>query len=130
MRPGSLVNDKRHERENRYVTNENRYGPAFQRNALLPGIIAAAGLIFSQLVMRGSWDSGMTFFVAIFALIVTWFAVQAKHWWWVPVFVAVAVVWNPVYPFEFEGSFWVGAHYVVAALFLAAGILIKSPRQD
>lgn len=117
-------------RENRWVTNENRYGPAFQRNALLPGIIAAAGLIFSQLVMRGEWDSGFTYFVSIFALIVAWFAVQAKHWWWVPVFAGVAIAWNPVYPFEFEGDLWVGAHYVVAALFLVAGILIKTPRQD
>ena len=111
------------------MTNENRYGPAFQRNALLPGIIAAACLIFSQLVMRGAWDTGFAYVIAIFALIVAWFAVQAKHWWWLPIFVGVAVAWNPVYPFGFEGQVWVGAHYVAAALFIVAGILIKSPRQ-
>lgn len=114
--------------------DQNRYGPAFQRNAFAPGMLAALALVVSQLWLAGAWDEVFRYVIAILALIVAWFAVQAKHWWWVPVFVAIAVVWNPVVPFAWEGEalgavfFW--AHWVAAAAFLAAGLLIKTPRED
>ena len=110
--------------------DENRYGPAFQRNALAPGILAAAALVISQLWLAGAWDEVFRFIVSILALIVAWFAVQARHWWWVPVLVAIAVAWNPVVPLAFEGPLWVGAHYLAALAFLAAGLFIKSPRDE
>lgn len=110
--------------------DQHRYGPAFQRNAFAPGILAAAALVISQLWLAGAWDEVFRFIVSILALIVAWFAVQAKHWWWVPVLVVIAVAWNPVVPFGFEGPLWVGAHYLAALAFLAAGLFIKTPRDD
>ncbi|WP_309105216.1 DUF6804 family protein [Microbacterium sp.] len=114
--------------------DENRYGPAFQRNALAPGMIAALALVVSQLWLAGAWDEIFRFVISILALIVAWFAVQAKHWWWVPVFVAIAVMWNPVAPFSWEGetlsTVFSLAHWAAAAAFLAAGLLIKVPRDD
>ncbi|TPX02421.1 hypothetical protein FJ656_22480 [Schumannella luteola] len=65
--------------------------------------------------------------VAVLALIVMVFAIQAKHWWWLPVFAAVAVLWNPVLPFGFDGPLWIGAQYLAVVAFLAAGVLIKVP---
>lgn len=109
---------------------DNRYGPAFQRNALAPGIIAAVAILISQLLFEGSWSEALRYILSILALIVAWFAVQARHWWWIPVFLAIAIAWNPAWPFAFEGTLWDAAHYVAALAFLAAGILIKAPRAD
>lgn len=114
--------------------DENRYGPAFQRNALAPGILAAFALVAAQLWLAGAWDEVLRYVISILALIVAWFAMQAKHWWWVPVFVAIAVMWNPVVPFGWEGpaqtAFFFWAHLVAAAAFVVAGLLIRSPRED
>ncbi len=114
--------------------DQNRYGPAFQRNALAPGMLAALALVVSQLWLAGAWDEVFRYVVSILALIVAWFAIQAKHWWWVPVFLAIAVMWNPVAPIAWEGEalaatfFW--SHWIAAAAFLTAGLLIKAPRED
>ncbi|WP_413316638.1 DUF6804 family protein [Agrococcus sp. 1P02AA] len=110
--------------------DDKRYGPAFQRNALAPGLLAALALVIAQAWLAGTWDEPVRFVVSILALIVMWFAIQAKHWWWVPVFLAIAVAWNPVVPFAFEGTLWAAAHFVVALVFLVAGLLIKTPRHD
>ena len=67
------------------------------------------------------------FIVAILALIVAVFAWQAKHWWWIPVMLAIAVAWTPVYPFDIAGPWWVGAQYVAILLFVLAGVFIKVP---
>ncbi len=98
--------------------------PRRQRNALAPGLIAAIALFLSPLFTDGTPETVIRYVVAILALIVAWFALQAKQWWWTIVFVAVAVIWNPVYPFDFSGPVWVGAQVVAAVTFLAAGSLI------
>ena len=103
--------------------------PSYQRNALLPGFIALALLIVAVAFIGTDWFTVFRFIIAILALIVAWFAVQARHWWWVPVFVAIAVLWNPVYPFNFSGIFWILAQPIAGSVFLIAGALIKKPRQ-
>jgi len=109
--------------------SSSRPGPAlFQRNALAPGLLAAITLFLSPLFPDGTGATIIRFVVAILAVIVAWFALQAKQWWWTIVFVAVAIVWNPAYPFEFEGPWWITAQIVGAVLFLLAGALIKTPR--
>jgi len=109
-------------------TPQTSAAPAFQRNALAPGLIAAAVLFAAPALFAVGWDSAVLFPTAILALIVAWFAVQARQWWWPIVFVAIAVVWNPVYPFDFSGTAWVVAQPIAAVVFLVAGVLIKSPR--
>lgn len=98
---------------------------AYQRNALAPGLLAAIALFLAPLLMGNDWFLLIRFVVTILALIVGWFAVQAKQWWWLPVFAAIAVIWNPIYPFDFSGPFWVAAQPVAAVVFLVAGALIK-----
>ncbi|GEK79664.1 DUF6804 family protein [Agrococcus baldri] len=114
--------------------DDTRYGPNFQRNALAPGIIAALALVAAQLWLAGAWDEVLRYVIAILALIVAWFAIQARHWWWVPVFGAIAVIWNPVVPFEWstpgQVAFWFWAHLVAAVLFVAAGFLIKTRAEE
>jgi len=98
---------------------------AYQRNALAPGVLAAIALFLAPLLIGNDWFLLIRFVVAIFAVIVGWFAIQARQWWWLPVFAAIAVIWNPIYPFEFSGPFWIAAQPVAAVVFLVAGGLIK-----
>lgn len=98
------------------------------RPAFVPSILAAAALLSGIALLGNDWYLLIRFLVAILALIVAWFAVQARQWWWTVVFAAVAVAWNPVYPFAFSGVWWIVAHIVVAAVFAVAGALIRVPR--
>ncbi|SDS36295.1 DUF6804 family protein [Agrococcus carbonis] len=114
--------------------SSDRYGPAFQRNAFAPGILAAIALMIGMALIDTEWAEIFRYVIAILALIVAWFAVQAKQWWWVAVFAIVAVIWNPVVPIAWEGQagstvFFI-AHPLAAIAFIAAGVLIKTPRDD
>lgn len=101
----------------------------FQRNALAPGLLAAAVLFASPLLI--AWiGTAFLFIVAILALIVAWFAFQARQWWWTIVFVAIAVVWNPIVTFAFSGPWWYAANIVAAIAFITAGALIKNERVE
>ncbi|KAA9157060.1 hypothetical protein F6B41_04210 [Microbacterium lushaniae] len=101
---------------------------AAQRNAFVPSLLAAIVLFLAPLLFGAGWTLFVLFTTAILALIVAWFAVQARHWWWVPVFVAIAVVWNPVYPLALSGPVWIAAQPVAAVVFLVGGALIRARR--
>lgn len=103
--------------------------PLVQRNALAPGLLAAIALFVSPALIEGEWFIYVQFVVSIFALIVAWFAFQAKTWWVIPVMVAIAALWNPIYPFAFAGIWWQVAQVVAALAFITAGALIKQPRE-
>lgn len=100
----------------------------YQRNAFAPALIAAVTLFVAPLLMGGEWWLLVLFIVAILAVIVGWFAVQARQWWWLPVFAAIAVLWNPAMPLPFTGPLWQAAQPVAAVTFLVAGSLIKVKR--
>ncbi|QEW04074.1 DUF6804 family protein [Microbacterium lushaniae] len=101
---------------------------AAQRNAFVPSLLAAIVLFLAPLLFGAGWTLFVLLTTAILALIVAWFAVQARHWWWVPVFVAIAVVWNPVYPLPLSGPVWIAAQPVAAVVFLVGGALIRARR--
>ncbi|MGO3554126.1 MAG: DUF6804 family protein [Microbacterium gubbeenense] len=101
----------------------------YQRNAPAPGLLAAIALFLAPVLFQTEWSAVVLYVAAIGALIVAWFALQARQWWWTVVFVAVAVLWNPVFPFGFEGGAWTVAQFVAAVAFLVAGALIKTPRE-
>lgn len=100
----------------------------YQRNALAPGILAAIALFLAPLLMETDWFLFVRFAVSILALIVAWFAGQARQWWWIPVFAAIAVVWNPIFPLPFSGPVWTAAQAAGAIVFLIAGATIKVAR--
>jgi hypothetical protein len=108
-----------------------RYGskpdPGVRRLALAPALIAALALLIGVTVLNDGPFTVVLYVVAIFAAIVGVFAFQAKQWWWLPLFAAIAVVWNPIWPLPVEGSLWQGAQYVAAVVFLLAGWFIKVP---
>ena len=99
-----------------------------QRNALAPGILAAVVLLMTPLMIESEWFTVVRYVVTILAAIVGWFAVQARHWWWLIAFVPIVVLWNPVWPFDFSGQLWLGAQFVAALACIAAGLLIRTPR--
>jgi hypothetical protein len=109
----------------------SRYGDrGFTRPALAPGLIAAV-VAFVGIALMG--ENAFTFTswgVAVLALIILVFAIRGRQWWWVPVFVAIGVLWNPVVPFGFEGPIWLGAQYLAILAFIVAGVLIKVPTAD
>jgi len=106
----------------------DRYGrPAFRRTALAPGLLASVALLVGVALIESEAFIVIRFVVSILALIVMVFAFQARHWWWVPVMLAIAVAWNPVYPLDIAGPWWLGAQYVAILVFVLAGIFIKVP---
>ncbi|WP_417508541.1 DUF6804 family protein [Microbacterium sp.] len=110
---------------NRKTPTPSRY----QRNALAPSLIAAAILFLAPALILANWAPLVQFVASIFALIVGWFAMQARHWWWIPVFLAIAVIWNPVAPFPFSGPVWTTAQPAAAVVFIVAGATIRVKRK-
>lgn len=107
----------------------DRYGdPKFRRTGLAPGLLAAIVLLVGLALLDN--DAAylvIRYVVAILAIIVAFFAFQAKQWWWMPPMAAIAVIWNPVFPLDLSGQWWVAGQYVAVIAFVAAGILIKVP---
>lgn len=109
----------------------DRYGEApFRRLALAPALLAAVVLLAGIVLIGSEAYLAIRFAVAILALVIGWFALQARHWWWIPPLLAIAVVWNPVLPLELEGDLWLGAHYVAILVLVLVGVLTRSPNPD
>lgn len=110
------------------MSTNSRTPAVYQRNALAPSLLAAAVLFVAPALLESDWFLAVLFVAAIFAVIIGWFALQAKHWWWIPVMAAIAVLWNPLFPLPFAGPLWSAAQPAAAVVFLAAGATIKIRR--
>ena len=101
--------------------------PTFSRPALAPGILAAIVLMAGVAFMNDSWFIVVHFVVTILAVIIGWFAIQARQYWWLIVLVPIIVLWNPVFPLPLAGDGWFAAQLIAAIPFVAAGVLIRVP---
>ncbi|GGF25112.1 DUF6804 family protein [Subtercola lobariae] len=104
----------------------SRY-PTFTRTALAPGLLGAIALLAAVAVIDSGWFTLLEYVISILALIVCVFAWQAKQWWWIIGLVPIAVIWNPVWPLDFDPPVWYAFHLAAAVIFVAAGLLIKIP---
>jgi hypothetical protein len=103
----------------------------YQRNALAPAILAAIVLFVAPALMAIDWGLLVLFVVAILAVIVGYYAFQARQWVWVAVFAVIAVLWNPVFPLPWDDILHVvriAAQPIAGVVFLVAGAVIKTPR--
>ncbi|MBX3091947.1 MAG: hypothetical protein KF801_05490 [Cryobacterium sp.] len=100
--------------------------PAFTRPALAPGLLGAivlmAGLALLDNASGYFWIKTVA---AVLAAIVAVFAWQAKQPWWIIAMAAIVVLWNPVWPLDLHGQWWVAGQFVAAMAFVLAGVLIK-----
>lgn len=103
--------------------------PQVRRNALAPGLLAALVCLVSTFVIGDTWDTIARFALSILALICAWFAVQAQQWWWLLLYLPIAVVWNPIAPLPFSGPAWLIAHVAAAAGFIVGGLLLTERRE-
>lgn len=105
--------------------------PEFRRPALAPGILGAIVLLAGLALLDNA--GGFLFIrfgVAILAVIMCVFTWQARAWWWIAALAAIVIVWNPIFPFEFHGQFWVALQFVAAIVFVAAGLFVKVKNPD
>ncbi len=110
----------------------SRYGdkndPGVRRLALIPGVLAAIALLVGATTLDEGPFEVIRYVAAIFAAIVIVFAVQAKHWWWLPFLAAIVVLWQPVVVVPVAPpELWRALQYVAALVFLLAGWFIKVP---
>jgi hypothetical protein len=107
------------------------YPTRSRRTALAPGILAAIALLIGVALITSDGFTVIRYIVSILALIVAWFAWQARQWWWIVGLVPIAVLWNPVFPIDLgQPDVWLGLQYVAVLVFIAAGILIKVADTD
>ncbi|PWC07269.1 DUF6804 family protein [Mycetocola zhujimingii] len=99
--------------------------PTFSRPALAPGILAAIVLMAGVAFIEDSWFIAVHFAVTILAVIIGWFAIQGRQYWWLIVLVPIIVLWNPVFPLPLSGDGWFAAQLIAAIPFVAAGVMIK-----
>jgi hypothetical protein len=104
----------------------SRY-PSFTRTAMAPGLLGAIALLAAVAVIDSGWFTLLEYVIAILALIICVFAWQAKQWWWLIGLIPIAVIWNPVWPLDFDPPVWYAFHLAGAVIFVAAALLIKIP---
>ena len=101
--------------------------PAFRRLALAPALIAAIALGVGYPLVETDAYLYVRFVVAIMAVIVAVFAIQAHRWPWAIPMAAIAVIWNPMFPFEFDIVAWLALQTVALLVLITAGAAIKTP---
>lgn len=114
----------------RRPTLSNRYGSRKQRRALAPAAVGIVVLL-GGLVLVG--QDGYYFIragVSVLAVITVVFVWQARAWPWLVPPAVVAVLWNPVVPFDFTGQPFRIGHIVAAVALLLTGLFARYTPRD
>lgn len=106
------------------------HGTAEQRNALAPGLVAAAVLLLAPALERVGLSMVVFFTTSILALVVAVFCLRARQWWWLIVLIPIAAAWNPVVVLPLAGPVWAAAHWVAAASFVVIGVVATEQASD
>ncbi len=101
--------------------------PQFNRSALAPGRLGGIAVLAGLALIGGPWLFIILWAAALLALILCVYAWQARQWWWLIGLVAIAVLWNPIYPITYPDLVWRLMQLAAAVVFVAAGITIKVP---
>lgn len=104
--------------------------PGFRRLALAPGLLAAVILLAGILLLDNEFYIAVQLVASILALIMIFFVVQGRAWWWIPFLAAIAVLWNPIVPIILPDGWQLAAHYIAIPFVVLAGIYTKVPVKD
>jgi hypothetical protein len=104
--------------------------PAFTRPALAPGVLGAMALLVGLALLDSDAYLYVRFAVSVLALICCVFAGRAQQLWWLALLAPIVLIWNPVWPLELHGQWWVAGQFVAALAFIVVGILIKVPAEE
>lgn len=107
--------------------SDNSATPEFSRAALAPGLLGAIALLAGLAMLTSEWFIIIRFAAAILALVLAVYAYNAHLLWWLIPTVAIAVVWNPVFPLPLEGQGWQFLQLAGALVFVVAAFMIKVP---
>lgn len=103
-----------------------KYPTRRRRTAIIPAVLGAIVLLAGLALLDTDGFIVIRYVVSILALIVAWFAFQAKQWWWLFGLLPIAVLWNPVLPIELGiPTLWLALQYVAALVFLICGWFIR-----
>lgn len=98
--------------------------------ALAPGIVLAIVLLAGLALVGTEEYIFVLYTVAILAAVMSWFAIQARAWWWLIGLAPMVVLWNPILPFTFLDVIWSSLHLVGIGIAGAAGLIIRVPVND
>lgn len=102
----------------------------FRRPALAPGILATIALVAGIALIGTDGFIWIRYVVAILAVIVAYFSLQARQWWWLVLLLPIVIAWNPVFPIDWSGIAWTAAQFVGAIAFLVIGVRVKVADPD
>lgn len=97
-----------------------------RRIALAPAILLTIALLIGPVLIGLESFTVIRYVVSIFALIIVILGIQARSLLPALPMAAVAVLWNPVVPFELPDDAWRAAHYLAALATVLAGVFIRT----
>lgn len=101
--------------------------PTYRRLALAPALLAAIALGVGYPLVETDAYLYVRFVVAIMAVIVAIFAIQAKQWVWAVPMAVIVVIWNPMFPLVLDLPLWLVLQTVALVVLVTAGAVIKTP---
>ena len=101
--------------------------PTYRRLALAPALIAAIALGVGYPLVETDAYLYVRLVVAIMAVIVAVFAIQAHKWLWAIPMGIIAIVWNPMFPLTLEPVLWLTLQTIALVVLVTAGAVIKTP---
>ena len=101
-----------------------------RRMALAPAVLGVIAVYFGLSTVGKQEFYLVSFVICLLGLIVGWYTIQSRQWWWLTIPVAIALVWNPIFPFALTAEVWLILHYLATLGFATAGFVIRVPAQD
>jgi hypothetical protein len=84
------------------------------------------GLFIALFWRSANYETLLSFLVCMAALVVVGQAIQLKNYIWIAVFLAVCVLFNPVFPVTMSRNEHLTANIVCAGLFASSLLLLKT----
>lgn len=101
--------------------------PTFRRPALAPGILGAIALMIGPIWLGRDAFAIVLYVVSILAVIMLVFAASSTLRVLIIPLALIAIAWNPVYPLDFSGPWWLVAQFVAALAMVLTGVFIRVP---